>query len=179
MSSELTHKRPRTNTQEWVSGTSTSSLNNDLTNTCSPATAAISAAIVRAVSNIQSHASSQIMTFDASGKQDDGPQDKVRPFPHHHHGMVQGNQEDEDNVDVRVILSDCGSTLRLRFMDHKSRTMLDDEVIMSVRLVCRIACSSNSTLLEWWNRNNLFEIPQPLTMSVCIRRISARARKRT
>ena len=154
MSSELMHKRTRTHTQEWFSGTSTSSLNNDLTNTCSPATAAISEAIVRAVSNIQSRASSQIMMFDASGGQDDEPQDKVKPHPHHHHDMVQDNKEDEDNVDVRVIVSDCGSTLRLRFMDHKSRTMLDDEVIMGMPFVCFVCqntCSSNLTPLQWRN----------------------------
>ena len=109
---------------------------------------------MRAVSNIQSRASSQIMMFDASGGQDDEPQDKVKPHPDHHHDMVQDNKEDEDNVDVRVIVSDCGSTLRLRFMDHKSRTMLDDEVIMGMPFVCFVCqntCSSNLTPLQWRN----------------------------
>ena len=119
------------------------------------------------------------MTFDASGGQDDEPPDKVRPNPDHHHDMVQDNEEDEDNVDVRVILTDCGSTLRLRFMDHKSRTMLDDVVIIGMHLVCQNVFSSNLTPLEWQNGHHVFQVPKALTMSVCIRRISARARKGT
>ena len=74
---------------------------------------------------------SQVMTSDSfeGQEQKDEPKDKVRAHDDPLQRLIHLDDDEKDaDTDVHVLVSDCGTTLKLKFMDKKSGTMLDDEV---------------------------------------------------
>ena len=64
-------------------------------------------------------------------EQEDKLKDKVRAHDHHLQKLIDLHDDEKDeDADVHVMVSDCGTTLKLMFTDKKSRTILDDEVMM-------------------------------------------------